>query len=83
MAYTKIKSIKELKKLAEYKVADCFISLGGGNIRSSKDITYYPETDIFKVFNHIDDSEQLLTVEGLSTNSNIAEAIKNGRFYKY
>ncbi len=83
MARTKIESIDKLKEIAENKVADCFISLAGGAMRSSKDITYDPETNLFQVFNLIDESEQLLSEDGLSTRSNIAEAIENGAFYKY
>ena len=76
-----IKTVIELKELCtELETVDCFIVLNGG-ARSSKDIQY--ENNCFKIFNHIDDTEQSLTEEELYTHSNIGEAIDKQTFYKH
>ena len=82
----KINSIEELKKEATYddkSVADFFIMLNGG-LRSSKRVTYFPDTDTYDVLNEIDDSYQEdLTEEQLRNETHIVYAIENGAFYKY
>ena len=81
-----ITSLEELKKEATYddkSVADFFIILNGG-LRSSKRVTYFPDTDTYDVLNEIDDSYQEdLTEEQLSNETHILYAIENGAFYKY
>ena len=50
-----INSIEELKKEAIYNdksVAEFFIMLNGG-LRSSKRVTYFPDTDTYDVLNEI------------------------------
>ena len=82
----KINSIEELKKEATYddkSVAEFFIMLNGG-LRSSKRVTYFPDTDTYDVRNEIDDSYQEdLTEEQLQNETHIVYAIENGAFYKY
>ena len=76
----RIKTIEELKELAQDENGlDCFILLNGG-LRSSKHIRYYPEDNSFYVLNLIDDSEQELTESQIldGAYSNIGEAIKKG-----
>ena len=81
-----INSIEELKKEALYddkSVADFFIMLNGG-LRSSKRVTYFPDTDTYDILNEIDDSYQEdLTEEQLRNETHIIYAIENGAFYKY
>ena len=73
-----ITSIEELKKEALYddkSVADFFIMLNGG-LRSSKRVTYFPDTDTYDVLNEIDDSYQEdLTEEQLRNETYIVFAI--------
>lgn len=74
----RIKSIEQLKKLAE-KGLECFILLNGG-LRSSKFIEYSQKDNTFYVFNYIDDSDQTLTESQIldSNYTNIGEAIQKG-----
>jgi hypothetical protein len=60
-----------------------FIALNLG-ARSSKRITYYPDTNTFDVHNEIDDSyEENLTKEQLLSETHIGLAIERGAFFKY
>ena len=74
----KITSLEELKKEAAYddkSVAEFFILLNGG-LRSSKRITYFPDSDTYDVLNEIDDSYQEdLTEEQLRNETYIVFAI--------
>ena len=82
----KITSLEELKKEAAYddkSVAEFFILLNGG-LRSSKRITYFPDSDTYDVLNEIDDSYQEdLKEEQLRNETHILYAIENGALYKY
>jgi hypothetical protein len=83
---TQIKSIEELKHMALYNengIEEFFIALNF-NLRSSKRIVYFPDTDCFDIHNEIDDSwqEDLPAVE-LANETLIVEAIEKGAFYKY
>lgn len=83
----KINSIEELKKESEYDEkkgwAEFFILLNF-NLRSSKRIVYYPDTNKFDVHNEIDDSyEEDLTEEQLINETHIGVAIERGALYKY
>jgi hypothetical protein len=54
------------------------------NLRSSKRITYYPDTNTFDVHNEIDDSyEEDLTEEQLKSETHIGLAIESGALFKY
>lgn len=81
-----ITSLEELKKEAVYNnksVAQFFMLLNGG-LRSSKRVTYFPDTDTYDVINEIDYSYQDdLTQEQLRNETHIVYAIENGAFYKY
>jgi hypothetical protein len=84
---TRINSLEELKKIAEYddmkNWAECFIMFNGG-IRSSKRIVFYPDTNTFDVHNEIDDSyQEELTEEQLKSETFIIEAIEKSAFFKY
>ena len=74
----RVRTIEQLKELAKNGL-DCFILLNG-NLRSSKHIRYYPDSNSFYVFNLIDDSEQELTEAQIldSAYTNIGEAMKKG-----
>lgn len=82
----KINSIEELKKEATYNeknIDEFFVMLNGG-LRSSKRVTYFPETNTYDVLNEIDDSYQEdLTEEQLRIETHIIYAIENGAFFKY
>ena len=82
-----INSIEELKKEAVYDdrkgMTEFFIMLNFG-LRSSKRITYFPETNTFDIHNEIDDSfEEDLTEEQLISDTHIGIAIEKGAFFKY
>lgn len=82
-----INSIEELKKEAVYDdrkgMAEFFIMLNFG-LRSSKRITYFPDTNTFDIHNEIDDSfEEDLTEEQLINETHIGIAMKRGAFFKY
>ncbi len=83
----RIDSLEQLKQEAAYDegkdTAAFFILLKGG-ARSSKRITYFPDTNTFDVFNEIDDSwEEDLTETQLQSDTHIVLAIDRGAFYKY
>ncbi len=84
MAYRKIKDLEELKKLASPEALECFISLAGGAVRSSKNIAYCPQDDTFDVFNEIDGSwEESLSEKDLWNLTNIGEALDKGALWSY
>lgn len=86
MKYKKIETIQALKDacLSNKGSAEFFIALGGGLLRSSKNIFYDADENLFAVNNEIDDTYQDdLTEEGLRSETNIVEAIENGAFYQY
>lgn len=63
-------------------MAEFFILLNY-SLRSSKTITYYPDTNTFDVLNEIDDSyEEDLTEEQLLNETHIGIAIERGALYK-
>jgi hypothetical protein len=80
----KIKTVWQLRKMAgqatkehlEYK--DFAILLGGGFIKSSKEICWDKYKKVFYINNCIDDTEQTLTGKELFTKSNIGKAIRKG-----
>ena len=77
-----IKSLEELQSLATNSTVAAYIRLNGG-LRSSKDITYNPETKKWWVYNDIDDTEQTLTTEQLAEETNIIEALTKNALYRY
>ena len=81
-----ITSIEELKKEAAYdkkSVAEFFILLNG-YLRSSKRVTYFPDTNTYNIINEIDYLYQDdLTEDQLRNETHIVFAIENGAFYKY
>jgi hypothetical protein len=84
----KIVSIDQLKQEATYDdrkgMAEFFMLLAGGICRSSKRITYYPDTNTFDVHNEIDDLyDEDLTEEQLQNETRIVLAIEQGAFFKY
>ncbi len=61
-----------------------FFILLNYNLRSSKRIAYFPDTNTFDVHNEIDDSyEDDLTEEQLRNEKHIVLAIERGAFFKY
>jgi len=83
----KITSIEELKKESIYddkKGMTEFFILLNFNLRSSKRIVYYLDTNTFDIHNEIDDSyEEDLTEEQLKNETHIVIAIETGAFFKY
>lgn len=79
----KINSINQLKDSCKDSIVEYFISLGNGRLRSSKDIEYNSVNNTFEIFNHIDDTREVLTEDELNTKSNIGEAITKGALYQY
>ena len=76
----RIKTLEQLKELAQRESGlDCFILLNGG-LRSSKYIEYQPDDNSFYVLNFIDGSEHELTESQIldSAFTNIGEAMKIG-----
>ena len=69
----------------DYDTKDFFIALAGGLARSSKTISYYPDDDVFDVFNDIDGTYQELTGKDIldPAQTNIGEAMEKGAFYAY
>jgi hypothetical protein len=83
---TPILSLEELKEAAMYNdrgIAEFFITLNF-NLRSSKRIVYFPDTDTFDIQNEIDDSwQEDLPASELANQTLIVEAIEKQAFYKY
>jgi hypothetical protein len=87
MKYKKIESIAALRKAATNSdggYSEFFISLGGGMLRSSKQISYSTVDETFCIINEIDDTfQEDLTEEDLKLETNIYDAIESGGFYQY
>ena len=84
----KITTLADLQERANINLnpngLECFILLGGGLIKSSKQIWYYPEEDRYDVHNDIDDTDQdNLTLTQLTQKTNIIEALDKGALYAY
>jgi hypothetical protein len=81
-----ILSLDELKEAALYderEIAEFFITLNF-NLRSSKRIIYFSDTDTFDIHNEIDDSwQEDLPASELANQTLIVEAIEKHAFYKY
>lgn len=77
-----IENVEQLKQLAESTYLECYIALNGG-AKSSKQITYDKEDDVFEIFNYIDDSHQTVATKDLNKYTNIVEAIEKKAFYSY
>jgi hypothetical protein len=83
----RITSLEQLKKESTYDdkkgMAAFFIQLNFG-LRSSKRITYFPDTNTFDIYNEIDDSwKENLNEEQLRNETHIVLAIENGALFKY
>lgn len=76
----KVTTIEQLKKECSNEYKEGFILLNG-NLRSSKTVEYDTNLKLFHILHHIDDTEQVLDEQELSTESNIAKAIQKGAFY--
>ena len=74
-----VTDLNHLLQLIKQKHNDYALVLGGGTlgIFSRKTITYNPKKEEFKVYNHIDDTEQVLTKTQIMDKkySNIGRAI--------
>lgn len=75
-----IRSLRQLTKIAENNTVSCFVLLSGV-FRSSKDISYHRPTDMWSIYNYIDDTEQDLRTHELETETNIIEAIDHGALW--
>ncbi len=81
-----IESLEQLKKLAFNENGDFvnfYILLAGGLAKSSKRISYYPESDEFLIINEIDDSFQIVKSEEIGIETNIVEAIAKNCLFQY
>lgn len=80
-----IKSLEQLKKNAFNENGDFvefFILLAGGLARSSKRISYHPESDEFLIINEIDDSFQTVNSEEIALKTNIVESISKNCLFQ-
>lgn len=86
---TLVRDVNHLKQLCSENPEEPteFYILFSGFIRSSKNIMYEPETEMFSIVNEVDDSEQELTEMQLMDSSckhtNIGRAIIENRFFMY
>ncbi len=82
---TAIKTVLELRRLAKDKTLECFISLAGGMVRSSKTIFYDSTEKKYDITHEIDGTQETLTEsEMLDENkTNIGKALEAGALYKY
>ena len=72
---TCISSLDDLKQRANNFTLPCYIVLGNF-FRSSKDISYHPSTDMWSIYNYVDDSEQDLLTSQLESETMLIEAIE-------
>lgn len=79
--YQAIKTIEELKEYTKVCFKDLFISLGGGGIRSSKEIYYNEPNDTFEIFHGIDGSVGTYTIEQLAEETNIITAMEKNALF--
>lgn len=80
-----VKSLSQLKLLAEDKMFECYILLAGGLVRSSKEIYFDTDNLKFHVHNDVDNTDQTLTSKQIMDKSytNIGEAIKRKALIAY
>ena len=79
----KVESLQELKELASQEEGfEGFIWMNFG-LRSSKSLRYDEQSDMWNVYNGIDDSEQVLTTKQLGKETNIIDALEKGALYLY
>ena len=84
MPKIKITTIDRLKGHADTpEGVDCFISLGGGHLRSSKHIIY--KNDVWTVYHSIDETVNVYESdrEFFEKEAGIIDAITEGSFYLY
>ena len=81
MKRTRVKSIEELKTIcSDDYFQDFYISLANGLARSSKEIRYNKEEDIWEIINGIDGIYLEFSTTQLESYTNIIRAIDNGNF---
>ena len=79
MKRTRVKSIEQLKKIClDDYFQDFYISLANGMLRSSKEIRYHAEEDIWEIMNGIDGTYLEYSTIQLESYTNIIQAIENG-----
>jgi len=86
MSNIAIESLEQLKRLSYNKNGDFvefFILLAGGLARSSKRISYNPNSDQFSIINEIDDSFQEVHSTKIESETNLLEAISKNSLFKY
>ena len=85
---TKITTLADLQERANINLnpngLECFILLGGGLVKSSKQIWYYPEEELYDVHNDIDETDdEGMSLMEMTKKTNIIEALKKGALYAY
>ena len=72
-----VTSLAHLRKLIKQGHTEYALVLGGGGIFSRKDINYSEKTKKFTIYNHIDDSKNVLTEKQVLSGkvTNIGKAI--------
>lgn len=82
--HTPVTSIDHLKQLAFRENGDhvhFYILLAGGLARSSKRISYRPNSREFLIIHEIDESDEDVYEDELGVRTNLVEAIENQKMY--
>ena len=77
MAFIQIRSIGNLKYIAQDRWVECRIILGGGGFYSLKDIIWDKKHNIFEIYHHIDNTNEELDQYQMEK-TNVAKAINLG-----
>lgn len=79
-----VKSLNNLRDLAFRPNGDYvhfYIQLAGGLARSSKRISYRPDGREFLIIHEIDESDEEVSEDELSSRTNLLESIKKGALF--
>jgi len=79
----KIKNLEDLISRIKAGQNEFFVSLAGGNVRSSKNIWFDENSRSFTVYNEIDGTTQECTESQILTETNIGKALESGALFAY
>ncbi|MCB0754130.1 MAG: hypothetical protein H6603_01130 [Flavobacteriales bacterium] len=80
----KVESFDHLKQLAYRENGDYvhfYTLLAGGLARSSKRISYRPDSSEFLIINEIDESDEEVVEGELASRTNLVEAVERGAMF--